>query len=218
MDYQPIGVIAQTLTPFCYHSLAIQSGSATIPELIGDRAIAFGLAATLGMMNASVALPPKDYRQHLQAMPYRTSVFVTQQPKLLPPILRRLNLDTEGSYDEAIRNVVKRGNLATFFQTQEVPPGQQFHGAIFGFDPFKYAGREELVIRIGLHRNGMISLKKAEDPKVNTVYLNAATAALFGRELPVKRYFLHGLQLTPEYTLKKAWEETQQWQWTAMTR
>lgn len=216
MNDQPLGVIARTLTPFCYHSLAIQSGSATIPELIGDRAIAFGLAATLGMMNASVALPQKNYRQHLQAMPYRTSVFVTLQPKLLPPILRRLNLDTEGSYDESIRNVVKRGNLATFFQTQEVPPGQIFHGAIFGFDPFKYVDREKLVIRIGLHRNGMVLLEKDQDQQVKTVCLNAATAALFGRELPVKRYCLHGLQLTPEYTLKNAWEETQQWEWSEL--
>lgn len=217
MTCQSMGVIAQTLTPFCYHSLAIQSGSATIPELIGDRAVAFGLAATLGMMNTSVALPQKDYYQHLKAMPYRTSVFITHQPRLLPPVLRRLNLGTEGGYGETLRSVIKRGNLATFFQTQEVPPGQQFYGAIFGFDPFKYADREELVIRIGLHRNGMVLLKKAR-VDVDTVCLNAATAALFGRALPVKRYCLHSLQLTPTYSLTAAGKEMQQWEWTAIAR
>lgn len=219
MNDLKIGVEARTLTPFCYHSLTVQSSSpgstATIPELISDRAIAFGLAATLGMMNDSVALPPKpDYAKHLKAMPYRASVFVTQQPRLLPPVVRRLNLDTEGNYDESLRNVVSRGNLATFFQTQEVPHGQEFCGAIFGFDPFKFAGRDELVIRVGLHRNGMVLLKKApKDQPVEQVCLNSSTAALFGRELPVRRYCLDGLQLTPDYSLQEAWDEIQHWAW-----
>ncbi|OAD21989.1 hypothetical protein THIOM_002227, partial [Candidatus Thiomargarita nelsonii] len=33
-----IGIRATTLTPFAYHSLMVQGGSATLPELIGDRA------------------------------------------------------------------------------------------------------------------------------------------------------------------------------------
>jgi len=203
-----LGVIAKTLTPFCYHSLMVQNGTATLPELIGDRAIAFGLAATLGMLG--VALPlKKDYRQHLQAMPYRTSVFTTENPKLLPPLIRRLNLTEEGGYPEKIQAVVNRGNLATFFQTQEVPHGQIFKGAIFGFDPFKETGKKELVIRIGLHRNGMVLLKP--DETITQISLNAATAALFNRELAVKRYCLHGLQLSPNYSLSEAWQEVKQW-------
>ncbi|RKZ88728.1 MAG: hypothetical protein DRR19_12205 [Candidatus Parabeggiatoa sp. nov. 1] len=187
----------------------VQDGTATLPELIGDRAIAFGLAATLGLLHKSVALPEKNYRKHLQAMPYRTSVFTTQHPKLLPPLTRRLNLDDEGGYSRRIQNVVKRGNLATYFQTQEVPHGQTFKGAIFGFDPFKETGRNELVIRIGLHRNGMVLLKP--DDTVRGVCLNAATAALFQRELAVKRYCLHSLQLSPHYSLTEAWQEVNQW-------
>lgn len=212
MDKIAIGVIAETLTPFCYHSLMVQNGTATLPELIGDRAVAFGLAATLGMLQASVALPKKNYRRHLQAMPYRTSVFtLANEPKLLPPLIRRLNLDEEGGYPP--ENIVGgTSNLKTFFQTQEVPHGQIFKGAIFGFDPFKETGQKELVIRIGLHRNGMVLLRKPkEDEKVEPVYLNAATAALFKCELPVKRYCLHGLQITPEYTLASALEEVSQW-------
>lgn len=206
-----LGVVAKTLTPFCYHSLMVQSGTATLPELIGDRAIAFGLAATLGMMQACVALPKKDYHRHLRAMPYRTSIFTTDVPRLLAPLIRRLNLDGEGDYNEKIREVVNRGNLATYFQTQEVPHEQEFRGAIFGFDPFKETGRESLVIRIGLHRNGMVLLKK--DPSVQKVCLNAATAALFNREIAVKRYCLHTLQLSPHYTsLQEAWQEVSQWQ------
>lgn len=95
MAVTTIAVEAETITPFAYHSLMVQSGTATLPELIGDRALAFGLARTLGITAARVALPSKDYRGHLGAMPYRTSVFVTDSPRLLPPLARRLNLDAE---------------------------------------------------------------------------------------------------------------------------
>ncbi len=61
MKINAIGIRATTLTPFAYHSLMVQGGSATLPVLISDRAIAFGLAATLGILQASVALPNKDY-------------------------------------------------------------------------------------------------------------------------------------------------------------
>lgn len=204
-----LGIKATTLTPFCYHSLMVQSGTATLPELIGDRAVAFGLAASLGWMAARVALPGKDYRRDLSAMPYRTSVFTTDDPRLLPPLVRRLNLDAEAGLKEKIQNVAKKGNLKDFFYTQEVPPGQEFRGALFGFDPFEATGEKELVIRIGLHRNGMVRLERADS--VTRVRLNAATAALFGRELPVERYCLHTLQLTGWLDLPDALRETRDW-------
>lgn len=204
-----IGIQATTLTPFCYHSLMVQSGTATLPELIGDRAMAFALAATLGMLAARVALPVKDYVAHLRVMPFRTSVFTTAEPRLLPPLVRRLNLDAEAGLKEKIQNVAKKGNLKDFFLTQEVPPDQSFTGAVFGFDPFAATGQGELVVRIGLHRNGMVKLKPV---KVDTVRLNAATAALFGRELAVERYLLHGLQLTAPLSLMEAAQEAAQWQ------
>lgn len=210
-----IGVKATTLTPFAYHSLMVQSGSATLPELISDRAIAFGLAATLGWLRANVVLPQKDYRAHLSAMPYRTSVFMTESPRLLPPLICRLNLDAEAGLKWKIQNVAKKGNLKDFYQIQEVPEGQEFNGAIFKFDPFAYAEKithnpvNELIIRIGLHRSGMVSLTKTE---IKTIRLNAATAALFERDLPVERYCLYGLQLSPQYTLATAATEVEQWQ------
>lgn len=204
-----IGVRATTLTPFTYHSLMVQGGSATLPELIGDRAVAFGLASTLGMLAARAALPAKDYRSHLAAMPYRCSVFETTDPRLLPPLTRRLNLDAEAGIKEKIHNVARKGNLKDFFHTQEVPPEQEFYGAIFGFDPFSHTGEPELVIRIGLHRGGMLKLEPALH--VTSVRLNAATAALFSRELSVERYCLHGLQLTPKQPLAEAAIEVLEW-------
>ncbi|RKZ38605.1 MAG: hypothetical protein DRQ49_13840 [Gammaproteobacteria bacterium] len=211
MKINAIGIRATTLTPFAYHSLMVQGGSATLPVLISDRAIAFGLAATLGILQASVALPNKDYYRHLKAMPYRTSVFTTDKPRLLAPLIRRLNLTEEGGFPPKIQSVVKRGNLKDFFHTQEVPEGHIFTGAIFSlnhFNPFKE--QEKLVIRIGLHRNGMVLLEKT-DTKI-PVRLNAATSALFGNELRVERYYLHNLQLSPAYSLKEAKSEIIKWQ------
>ena len=179
-----------------------------MPELISDNAIAFGLASTLGMMNASVALPKKDYLRDWQAMPWRTSVFTTDTPRLLPPLIRRLNLTEEAGYKEKIQNVTKKGNLKDYFMTQEVPPGIVFTGAVFGYDPFVKSGQDELVIRIGLHRNGLVRLQKTE---VESVRLNASTAALFGQELNVERYLLYGLQLTGFMPVKEAMQTVKSW-------
>jgi len=142
-------------------------------------------------------------------MPYRCAVFTTGAPRLLPPLTRRLGLDAEAGYKEKIQNVAKKGNLKEFFLTQEVPAGQVFHGAVFGFDPFAATGQQALVIRVGLHRNGMVKLEP--DRGVTHVRLNAATAALFSRELPVERYCLHGLQLTRPLPLDEAAEEAGCW-------
>jgi hypothetical protein len=213
MSIVTIAIEAKTLTPFAYHSLMVQSGTATIPELISDRAVAFGLALTLGMMSAQVTLPTKNYREHLGAMPYRTSLFITDKPKLLMPLTRRLNLDAEAGLHKKIQDVAKKGNLKDFFYTQEVPPGQVFQGAMFGldrFDPFVDSNREELVIRVGLHRGGMVRLRKVKDAS-KRVRLNASTAWLFGREMPMDRYCLHDIQVSPWLSLDAAASEVAQW-------
>ena len=209
-----IPIQAETLTPFAYHSLMVHGGSSTLPELISDNALMFALASSLGMMSASPCLPDKDYRRDLDAMPWRASVLTTDTPKLLPPLVRRLNLGEEGGFKQKLYAVTSKGNLKDFFTTQEVPPGVLFHGALFGFDPFEYTGLDEIVIRIGLHRNGMVRLTRANQTaeKVEAVRLNAATAHLFDRELAVDRYLLHGIQLTPAMALKDALAEVQQWQ------
>lgn len=207
-----IPIEARTLTPFCYHSLAVQSGTATLPELISDRAVAFGLAAAMGMTAARVALPKKDYRAHLAAMPFRTSVFMTDHPKLLPPLTRRLNMDAECGFQKRLNDIARKGNLKDFFHTQEVPPGQIFKGVIFGLDnynPFEESKTNELVIRVGLHRSGMVALKRRED--TFGVRLNASTGALFDRELAVERYCLHYIQLSPLMDAEDAGKEVAQW-------
>ncbi len=195
---------AMTLTPFAYHSFTVQKGTATIPECISDTALAFGLAATLGMMANRVALPKRDYRTHLAAMPYRASLLVTDQPRLLPPLLRQIQR-------EDVANGTHADHGPEIFSIQEIPAEQLFLGAVFGFDPFAYTGLSELVIRVGLHRSGMVLLQRA-DPPMGHVYLNSATAHLFGRTLPVERYGLHTLQRSAAMSLEEAAMEVAHWQ------
>ena len=204
-----VGLRAETLTPFAYHSLAVQGGTATLPELIGDMALTFGLATTLGYARNWVALPAKDYRRDLAALPWRASVLVTAAPRLLPPLARRLNLEEEGGFPKKLHEVTAKGNLKQYWTTQEVPPYTVFRGALFGIDPFRETGRDSLLIRIGLHRNGMVRLTR--DAEVKAVRLNAATAALFDRPLPVERFLLYQLQLTPTMALDAAAMEVGQW-------
>ena len=201
------GVRAETLTPFSYHSLQVQGGTATLPELISDAALAFGTAAALGMASISSALPEKDYLRDWKALPWRTSIFSTDAPRLMPPVIRRLNLDAEGGIQENLRSVRDR-KFKGFFSTQEVPPGQIFEGAFFGNNPFEQSEQDELVIRIGLHRNGLVKLTPAN---VDEVRLNTSTAVIFGRNMKMERYLQHNLQLSDVMSLEEASKEVEYW-------
>ncbi|WP_142846423.1 hypothetical protein [Telmatospirillum sp. J64-1] len=201
---------ATTLTPFNYGHLAVQGGVATIPHLIGDRAIAFALAAALGIMSTSPVPPPKNYRAHLAAMPWRSSVLETDDPQLLPPLARRSDLGVEGGYPDKVRRAAASGNFKEFFTIQEVPAGQVFRGAVFGQDPFRFRDLGPvLVVRIGSNRTGMLKIER--DETVQDVRLNASTALLFGRKLKVERYILHETQLTAPMSLTEAEEEALKW-------
>lgn len=204
-----VGLRATTLTPFSYHSLAVQGGTATLPELISDNALCFGLAAALGYVRAWAALPEKDYRRDLRAMPWRASVLIADEPRLLPPLARRLNLEEEGGFPKKLRDVANKGNLKQFWTIQEVPPASVFRGALFGIDPFAETGRDTLVIRVGLHRNGMVKLER--DNQIGAVRLNAWTAMLFERALSVQRFLIYPLQLTAPMPLADAAKEVAQW-------
>ncbi|SDY33698.1 hypothetical protein SAMN05421644_15110 [Allochromatium warmingii] len=204
-----VGLRATTLTPFAYHSLAVKGGTATLPELISDNALCFGLAAVLGHVRAWSALPAKDYQRDLRAMPWRSSVLMADEPRLLPPLARRLNLEEEGGFPKKLRDVANKGNLKQFWTTQEVPPASVFRGALFGIDPFAETGLDAFVIRVGLHRNGMVKLER--DDQIRTVRLNAWTAMLFERTLSVQRFLIYPLQLTASMPLDEAAQEVAQW-------
>lgn len=210
------GVRATVLSPFHYHSLAVPGGTATQPDYLTDRQVSFALGAALGCLAPCPALPAKDYRAHLAALPCLASVFHTDEPRLLPPLARRLNLDDEAGLSKAVQDATSTGNLKTYYFVQEVPPGVVFHGAVFGPDPFALAGRAEgracgeVVVRTGRHGGGLLRLQRED---AGAVLLNVHTAALFGASdgLPVATYAMHDLQLTPPLLLAEAAVAVARW-------
>ena len=75
----PAGIFTYKLTalaPWAWHGLAVPSGTATLNDVVTDTAIAFATAAALGMVTRSPCLPiTPDYRGHLAALPFKTSLF-----------------------------------------------------------------------------------------------------------------------------------------------
>ncbi|MDD2867480.1 hypothetical protein [Neomegalonema sp.] len=204
-------VRAVSLTPFHYHSLAVPSGTATLSSYLADRSMSYALAGAMGALAASAALPQKDYRRDLEALPWLCSAFEAQNPRLLPPIGKRLNLDTEGGYQKRLMDATGTGNLKTWFYIQEVPPGVVYEGAVFGPDPFRLAseveGRkvESLVLRTGRHLGGLIELRRA--PEIEAARLNLHTAKLFGaavEAMEVDVFALYDIQLTAPMKLAEA--------------
>ena len=209
-----IGVKASVLSPFYYHSLAVPSGTASLPAFLTDRSISFAISAALGALCASPALPPRNYKTHLRGLPLLASVFETKAPRLLPPLNKRLNLDGEGGLQKWVQDATYTGNLKTHFFIQEIAPDVEYEGAVFGADPFELASRAEgqpiecLVVRTGRHLTGMLLLERCP---VGKVRLNAHTAMTFGMNLPeegpeygVDIYALHDLQLTRPLNLSDA--------------
>lgn len=207
-------VRAVTLTPFHYHSLAVPSGTATLSTFLADRSMAYALTGAMGGLRPSVCLPvQKDYRRDLGAMTWLCSAFEAENPRLLPPLGKRLNLDTEGGYQKRVMDATGTGNLKTWFYIQEVPQDVIYQGAIFGPDPFEMAseveGRpvKEIIVRTGRHLGGLVALQRAED--VTHVRLNVHTAHLFEADtedarLAVDIFALYDIQLTPRIDLETA--------------
>ena len=210
------GLRATVLSPFHYHSLAVAGGTATQPDYLTDRQVSFALGAALGCLAPCPALPAKDYRGHLGALPCLASVFRTDEPRLLPPMARRLNLDDDAGLTKAVQDATSTGNLKTYFFIQEVPPGIVYRGAVFGPDPFALAAQaeerpcREIVVRTGRHGGGLLRLERED---AVTVLLNVHTAALFGAAtgLSVATYAMHDLQVTPPLPTAEAAAAVSRW-------
>ncbi len=173
----------ETLTAHHYQSLAIPSGVASLSTYMADRPVTYGLSGAFGGLSRSVALPVKDYRRDFAAMTWFASIFEAENPKLMRPQGRRLNLDQEGGYPKAIQDATGTGNLKSWFFIQEIPPETIYRGAVFGPDPFKLAARVEghdvshIVFRVGRHRGGLVRMRRAE---ARNVRLNLHTGYVCG--------------------------------------
>ncbi len=214
-----VGVRAIVLAPFYYHSVAIPSGTATLPDFIGDRAMSFAVAAALGCLSRSPALPDENYVKHMLELPGLASLFETDEPRLMRPLGKRLNIDAELGFSKSIQDATSTGNLKTWFFVQEIPVDTVYQGAYFGIDPFELAseieGREvsNFHVRVGRHLSGLLRLEKATVP---TVRLNAHTAMKFGKDVAgrgvrVERYAMHDMQPTEKIGLRMAAEMVSDW-------
>ena len=201
------------LSPWAWHGLAVPSGTSTLNDVVTDTAIAFGTAAALGMTPRSPCLPSApDYRSHLGALPFKTTLFLGHDNKLNRPLARRLNLDAESGMPKSVDDARKSGNIKDYYHIQEVAAGAIFFGCFLHADPLRiareaYSGRiERLVIRLGLGRNGVGLLEPCASG--HDICLNLHTARLFDRHVDLQAgpYRLHNIQpsqpLEPDLALK----------------
>ena len=185
-DMPATPVRLESLTAHHYQSLAIPSGVASLSAHMADRSVAYGLAGTFGGLSRSVALPTKDYRRDFAAMTWLASVFEAENPKLMRPQGRRLNLDQEGGYRKSIQDATGTGNLKSWYFIQEIPPCTIYHGAVFGPDPFELASEAEgadtrqLVFRVGRHRGGLVRMVRSDAADVR---LNLHTGFVCGADV-----------------------------------
>lgn len=189
------------LTPWAWHGLPVPSGTATLGDLVTDTAMAFATAAALGMALRSPCLPPSpDYRAHLAALPFKTSLFMGHDNRLNRPLARRLNLDVECGMPPSIEAARKSGNIKDYYHVQEVAVGSVFYGCFLHVDPLHLAYEsysekaDRLVVRLGLGRTGVGLLERCPDP--HDICLNLHTAQLFDPDVDLKAgpYRLHNIQ------------------------
>lgn len=189
------------LTPWAWHGLAVPSGTATLSDLVTDTAMAFATAVTLGMAPRSPCLPSvPDYRGHLAALPFKTSLFMGHDNRLNRPLARRLTLDMECGMPPSIETARKSGNIKDYYHIQEVTAGAVFYGCFLHADPLHLVREtygeqvDRLVVRLGLGRTGAGLLERCSD--AHEICLNLHTARLFDPDVDLQAgpYRLHNIQ------------------------
>ena len=204
----PILLDAEVLTPFYYHGHYALDGSATEPGVITDTALLFALRAAL--IGASPLLRGQpDYRADLQMIPWRASLFMGKDNELLPPLRRTVDMDKEGGRSARMQKNMSSGFYKNQFFTHSVRPGAKYYGLVVGPDPFVLAESDEVVIRIGVGRAGMVKLSRAFEQK--SVRLNAATARLFERPVEAEYRILDTIRPSRFYDAPEAAKELGTW-------
>ena len=201
------------LSPWAWHGLAVPSGTATLNDVVTDTAMAFGTAAALGMTPRSPCLPSvPDYRGHLAALPFKTTLFLGYDNRLNRPLARRLNLDVECGMPKSVDDARKSGNIKDYYHVREVAAGSVFYGCFLHADPLRIAQEAygertgRLAVRLGLGRTGVGLLEPVTER--HEICLNLHTARLFdaGIDLQAGPYRLHTIQpsrpLEPDVALK----------------
>lgn len=170
---------ARVLSPFYYHGLYARDGSASHANVITDTALLFALRNALSVSLPALRSRP-DYRTDLRQIPWRASLLMGQNNALLPPVRHTIDVEREGGNHEAMQKNMGSGNFKKTFFVHEVAVGATYSGLLVGADIFKHT--DNLIVRVGVGRLGMLELRRAD--KLEAVYLNAATARLFGQPIP----------------------------------
>ena len=206
------------LTPWAWHGLAVPSGTATLNDVVTDTAIAFATAAALGMMPRTPCLPEKpDYRSHLAALPFKTSLFLGHDNRLNRPLARRLNLDAECGMPASVDTARKSGNIKDYYHIQEVAVGAVFHGCFLHSDPLRIAREasaerhDKIVVRLGLGRTGAGLLERCA--MQDDIRLNLHTVRMFDSDVDLEAgpYRLHTIQPSRKLDPDEALRLTAQW-------
>ncbi len=195
-----IGVCATLLTPLYYHGVYVPDGSATEPHILTDTAMVFALAAALGCSPTRFLRAVPDYQTDLRAIPWRATLFLSTNAHLMAPVRHIIDTDREGGNTEAMQGNMASGNFKKTFYVHEVAPDAVYFGALYGPDPFVDAGKEGIVVRMGVGRTGMVQLQRA--PVSEKVVLNTATTALFGTPLPAAYQVLNTIR--PSHPMPRA--------------
>ena len=206
------------LSPWAWHGVAVPSGTATLNDIVTDTAMAFATAVALGMAPCSPCLPSKpDYRGHLAALPFKTSLFLGHDNRLNRPLARRLNLDAECGMPKSVHSARSSGNIKDYFHIQEVAVGSVFFGCFLHADPLALAQKvyggsnERLVIRLGLGRVGVGLLEPCALQQ--EIRLNLHTARLFDPDVDLEAgsYLLSTIQPSREVDGEEALQRTADW-------
>lgn len=209
MDNTPIPFRAETLTPFYYHGLYVPDGSSTHPDVLSDTALCFALAHAFGIPPTRRLREKPDYREDLCSIPWRASLSTGEDNRNIAPVRHIIDVDREGGNSVRMQKNMASGFFKKTFYVHEVAPGALYHGIIVGSDPFRMAHTDEVTIRIGVGRLGIVRLTK-DKPRSN-YRLNAATGLLFGCALSEESRILDTIRFSFPYAPAEAGEILSTW-------
>lgn len=198
----------ETLTPFYYHGVYVPDGSATCPDVLSDTALCFALAHALGCPPTTALRARPNYLEDLKRLPWRASLALGPNNRNLGPVRHIIDVEREGGYSTAMQKAMGSGLYKKTFYVHEVAPGAEYHGVLFGPDPFVVD--KTIIVRIGVGRTGLLRLERSD--ATSDCRLNTATAALFGQFLRTRIKILDTIRLSRCYTPSAAAAVLASWQ------
>jgi hypothetical protein len=208
-NWKLIQIQAEALTPFYYHGLYAPDGSMTRPDIVTDTAIVFALAYALGCPPTVRLRSEPDYGADLRRLPWRASLFMGAGNQGLAPVRHTIDVQREGGFQVQLQKSMRSGYFKNTFYVHEVTPGARYQGLLYGPDPFT---EDELIVRVGVGRLGMLRLSKKLKGKGASFRLNTATAQLFGQTLAEDHRILDTIRVSRPYPLIEAGQILTSWQ------